>query len=117
MLYHYSVGSQFRFSTGIGPFQLDRGGNDNPTWDHWPTINKLDYAKASESALKYHYSTFGSGSSLASFSSSTLWYGVDSTHVAAYWNAVTGTIWIWFRKMGATLWTGLGLRLDWAKMR
>jgi hypothetical protein len=40
MSYHWDAGIQFRFSTGLGPFQLDRGGYDN--WDLWPTIDKLN---------------------------------------------------------------------------
>ncbi|MDI9399178.1 MAG: hypothetical protein QM433_06495 [Euryarchaeota archaeon] len=92
-MYHWDAGGQFRFSTGLGPFQLDRGGYDN--WDSWPTIDKLNYIKALESVLKQHYNdpSFGSDTRLKDFSDTSKWYGVRPVKVAEYWNEVTGTSW------------------------
>jgi len=102
LFYHIDAGEDFTFSTGIGPFQIDNG-YDN--WDHWPTIDKLNYQMALKSALKFHFNTFGektpSGEkmNLEYFSSKSRWYGVmpnkppNQASVADLWNAVTGTSW------------------------
>lgn len=43
----------FYFSSGIGPFQLDWGGEPD-SWENWPTIEKLNWQRAFESTLKIH---------------------------------------------------------------
>ncbi len=45
---------QFYFSSGIGPFQLTRGGLDH--WENWSTISKLRWEDALQSTLKNHKS-------------------------------------------------------------
>lgn len=112
MLYHWDAGGQFRFSTGIGPFQLDRGGYDS--WDSWPTIDKLNYTKALESVLKQHNNdpSFGSGTSLKDFSDTSKWYGVRPVKVAEYWNEVTGTLWDDYKNERNELdWSGIRDRI------
>ncbi len=42
--------AEFYFSTGIGPFQLDRGNADH--WENWATIDKLNPELALKSTLK-----------------------------------------------------------------
>ncbi|MCK9335369.1 MAG: PEGA domain-containing protein [Candidatus Cloacimonetes bacterium] len=46
--------NKFWFSTGIGPLQIDRGGDSSDNWGYWPTIKKLDYRVALKSALTWH---------------------------------------------------------------
>ena len=89
-----TVDKKFRFSTGIGPFQLDRGGYDE--WGRWPTIDKLDPEKAVESALKFHDKKFAAGTDLEDFADNSPWYAVNPKHrgdPGGHWKAVTGTNW------------------------
>ena len=90
-----AAGSGFSFSTGIGPFQLDRGGGSEH-WGYWSTIDKLDPAQSVESVLRYHYNSFGSGSTLSTFAQNSPWYAVNPTqggNPSGHWNAVTDTSW------------------------
>jgi len=47
----------FRYSTGIGPIQIDRGGYSGKDhtldWSHWSTYEKLNYQLTLRSALRY----------------------------------------------------------------
>jgi hypothetical protein len=91
---HKTLGAAFRFSTGIGSFQLDRGGLDG--WGLWPTIEKLDYVKATVSVLAWHKATFGSGATLEDFAVQSPWFAVNPSqggNPAGHWEAVTGTGW------------------------
>lgn len=95
---HISLGYDFTFSTGIGPFQLDRGGYDN--WEYWPTINKLDPEKALKTVLNQHYNQFPAGSTLQVFSNSSKWVensfkwvGVWPSNVESRWLEITGSEW------------------------
>ena len=107
---HRAVGSDFRFSTGIGPFQLDRGSTEN--WEFWPTIDKLDPEKAVKSVLRLHYNTFGAGADLEYLAENSRWYAVNPNYggdPAGHWNAVTGTNWN-YHKNGKT-------ELDWSNIK
>jgi hypothetical protein len=88
---HRVVGSNFRFSTGIGSFQLDNGGYDN--WQYWPTIRKLNPEEAVKSTLKWHYRTFGADVNLKYFADNSVWNAVKGGNAAGQWEAVTGTSW------------------------
>ncbi|HUT94089.1 MAG TPA: NBR1-Ig-like domain-containing protein, partial [Thermoguttaceae bacterium] len=100
----------FRFSTGIGPFQLDRGGED--AWGYWSTIDKLDPVKAVQTTMKQHQVQFTAGSTLANFSASSRWVGVWPDKVADQWAAVTGTNWDLFKAGKAQLdWNGVKTQL------
>jgi VCBS repeat-containing protein len=104
-----TAGSSFRFSTGIGPFQIDRihypaWGINAPTM---PTIDKLDPEKALMIVLNYHYQKFGAGKSLNDFAQGSDWFAVRDP--AAHWNAVTGTSWD-FHKNGKAY-------LDWNRVK
>jgi len=86
----------FTFSTGIGPFQLDRGGQDG--WGTWPTIRKLDPAQAVCSIMNQHYWQFkeDSGATLQTFADACLWLSVNPSqggNPSSLWYAVTGTTW------------------------
>ena len=91
VFYHSVVGSSFKFSTGIGPFQLDRGGVDK--WGNWSIIDKLDPEKSVKSALKQHYNQFGAGATLNTFSANSKWVAVWPEKIATQWASVTGTNW------------------------
>lgn len=110
---HRVVGSNFRFSTGIGPFQLDRGGGTE-NWGLWPTIDKLDPEKAVKSVLKWHYSysAFGSGADLEDFAQNSPWFAINPSqggNPASHWNAVTGANWISHKNSKA--------ELDWGNVK
>ena len=108
---HRVVGNNFKFSTGIGPFQLDRGGGTE-NWGLWPTIDKLDPEKAVESVLRFHYNTFPTGADLEYFAENSPWFAVNPSQggdPAGHWNAVTGTNWD-FYKNGKTA-------LDWSSIK
>ena len=94
IFYHSNAGSSFRFSTGIGPFQLDRGGGSE-AWDRIPTIKKINPLEGVRSTLRYHYNRFGAGSTLQDFSSGSPWYAVKDgqVNIASRWNSFTGTDW------------------------
>ncbi|HEC91855.1 MAG TPA: hypothetical protein ENI51_02510 [Candidatus Atribacteria bacterium] len=87
VFYHKIVGGKFRFSTGIGPFQLDfHGGN-------WPTIKKLNITKALLDVLIWHYNKFGKDDNLSKFSKESDWNGVKPGRIETRWREVTGTEW------------------------
>ncbi len=90
VFYHKDVDKSFRFSTGIGYFQLDRGGLQ---WDNWPTIEKLNPEKAVESVMKWHYNKFGKKATLDDFSKESAWNAVKPGKVETRWRQVTGTSW------------------------
>ncbi|MBU1941651.1 MAG: hypothetical protein KKC68_07750, partial [Candidatus Thermoplasmatota archaeon] len=83
--------SSFKFSTGIGPFQLDRGGGTE-NWGLWSTIDKLNPDESVKSTMRWHYNHYGNGKTLNDFAINSPWLAVnpDPTN---HWNAVTGTSW------------------------
>jgi len=89
--YHIAGGTGFRFSTGLGPFQLDRYSSEN--WHLWRTGQKLDPQLAVESAARWHRDNRGSGSTLSNFSNNSPWVAVSPDTVSPYWSVVTGTAW------------------------
>lgn len=96
--YKDSTGKWFIFSTGIGPFQIDRIHKPTLGIDarKMPTIDKLDYKKALEIVLKYHYNRFGPRATLGDFAQISEWYAVNPNYngnPSAHWAAVTGTGW------------------------
>jgi hypothetical protein len=101
--------ASFTFSTGIGPFQLDRGGDDN--WGTWPTIDKLNPVKAVETVMQQFEDHFAAGSTLANFADASPWYGVNPNQggdPAANWLAVTGTAWDSYKDGKVLLdWSGI----------
>jgi hypothetical protein len=89
---HKIVGDAFKFSTGIGPFQLDNGGYDH--WENWATIKKLNPEEAVKTVLKWHYLRFPDAhANLQNFADNSAWYGVKYGKASALWGAVTGTSW------------------------
>jgi len=104
---HYALRNDFYFSTGIGPFQIDRGGEESGDlpWHKWPTIDKLDYEKTTETVAKQHHYQFNRECHLENFSdlSRSLnnkfkWVAVNPTYpsgadVDEKWEAITGTTW------------------------
>jgi hypothetical protein len=89
---HRIVGDKFKFSTGIGPFQIDNGGYDH--WETWPTIKKLNPEETVKTVLKWHYLRFPTAhANLQNFSDNSAWYGVKYGKESALWDAVTGTSW------------------------
>lgn len=101
------VGSKFRFSTGIGPFQLDRRSIDE--WGNWATIEKLNPEKSVQSTMKIHYNNdkFGTGTTLEDFARNSRWIAVnpnyDSGDPAGHWFYTTGTSWDTHKNGKATL--------------
>jgi uncharacterized repeat protein (TIGR03803 family) len=84
----------FTFSTGIGPFQLDRGGYDG--WNTWPTEKKLDAAQAVQTVMNQWHTQFPSaGTTLQTFANNSEWYSVKPGYgnVSSLWLEVTGTVW------------------------
>lgn len=103
---HVRQGRDFRFCTGVGPFQIDNGGSPGhrpagghgvvdfepteawaslipptdyfSTWCNWPTIKKLDPVSALETTMTWHFRMFGSGSQLKDFSERSAWFAVKS---------------------------------------
>ncbi|HOV33443.1 MAG TPA: hypothetical protein PLX23_08785, partial [Candidatus Hydrogenedens sp.] len=90
VFYHISAGSSFKFSTGIGPFQIDNGQIDN--WHLWPTIQKLNPVETVKTTAKWHQINRGIGSTLKDFSNNSAWYAVQN-NPSGHWTAVTGTSW------------------------
>ncbi len=98
-----SYRNKFKFSTGLGYFQLDNSGlspscSDRPTagnnWSWWSTIAKLYPPCAVVSVLDWHYQTFGAQRyTLGDFWSiaSRTWYALRN--VSQHWLNVTGTFW------------------------
>ena len=101
---HRSLGYDFTFSTGIGPFQIDNGGDYGGTpWEEWSTIDKLDPKKTLEAVMKQHHEQFQGESNLLNFSqnsryleNSFKWYGVDQDpdgDIESKWETITGSKW------------------------
>lgn len=98
---HQDLGDSFQFSTGIGPMQLDRGGD--PEWHTWPTIEKLDYKKALESTLVVHHDKMESITSLDNMRSQmkNTWFAYYLSdewspprgHWEDTWSDITGLNW------------------------
>jgi hypothetical protein len=98
---HQDLDDRFRFSTGIGPMQLDRGGE--PRWHEWPTIEKLDYKKALESTLAVHHDKMENITSLDNMRSQmkNTWFAYYLSgewspprgHWEDTWSDVTGLGW------------------------
>ena len=86
---HKTKGSEFRFSTGIGPFQLD------VHLQYSPTIDKLDPEKSLVDVLSWHNSNLGNGATLSVFAqkAGAQWLAVGPSFAGAHWEAVTGTEW------------------------
>lgn len=99
LYYHRDLGNAFTFSTGLGPFQLDRVSQANPelpdNWSYWPTIKKLDPNFSVESVLRVHRDLFPSGATLNDFASQSPWIGVKLSNPAlpGKWQDVTDTQW------------------------
>lgn len=102
VFYHeFFLDDRFYFSTGIGPFQIDNGGDyEVKPWERWPTIDKLDPEKALKAVLKQHYNQFSAGSTLQVFSNrsrwvedSFKWVGVWPSNVESAWLEITGSEW------------------------
>jgi hypothetical protein len=94
-VFNHRANSTFRFSTGIGPFQLDRGGGIE-NWGVWPTIDKLNPEKAVRSVMKWHYNLAMTGVTLDKFARNSPWYAVNPNkggNPSSHWKAVTGTDW------------------------
>jgi hypothetical protein len=91
--------ASFRFSTGLGPFQLDNGGGGGgQNWTRMTTIDKLTPSVSVKSALEWHYNRFtAAGTRLIDFANSSVWFAVKttagSTKPANHWKAVTDTAW------------------------
>ena len=101
---HVDAGGDFRFSTGIGAFQLDRGGSQGDASESWgtmPTIDKLDPEKSLFSALRWHRDRFGdsdtwTGATLADFSQYSAWCAVQPSNEDNFtttWNTISGHTW------------------------
>ena len=97
---HVNAGEDFPFSTGIGTFQLDRGGNQgnaNENWGILPTIEKLDPELSLISALRWHQDRFiWVDVNLADFSEYSAWYAVqpaNEENFALTWKDITGYEW------------------------
>ena len=95
----------FRFSTGLGPFQLDRGSTEN--WHLWTSIAKLDPQQAVVSVARWHRDNRGAGSTLSTFANASPWVAVRNP--SSFWTAVTGTSWASQR--------GGNTPLDWATIK
>ena len=107
---HNTTGEYFAFSTGIGPFQLDRGGHDG--WDTWPTIRKLDRAQAVQSAMNQWSNQFpNAGTTLEDFVGGSAWDAViTDAKASAAWSTVTGiTSW--------SQYSGGNVSLDWSTIK
>lgn len=92
---HEVVGGGFYFSTGIGPFQLDRGQPDE--YDKWPTIKKLNPFDAVESVVRWHTNQIPRRAVdpclfPTCFPSIVggVWHGVNPPNHSNHWKAVTG---------------------------
>jgi len=115
---HTSV-SEFVFSTGVGPMQVDRGKAEilGKGWENWSTIEKLDWKSSLESSLSVIYYTLdkkhneGELHSIEDMRNATkntwfgyhteaegnlgLWVPLDKNLESTQgdWYAVTGTTW------------------------
>ena len=98
LFYHqYGGYPPFTFSTGIGPFQLDRFSTEN--WQNWRTIDKLDPEQAVLSVLNWHkQNRWNSDLTLANFaaepplgSNPWPWCALDTpSERRTWWGQVTG---------------------------
>ena len=99
MFYHWDVGVNFPFCTGIGAFQLDRGGAGGAeNWSGMPTIKKIDPLESLLSTLRWHKGRFPAGATVGNFSAHSVWFAVkDSTRDDAdfrrHWELTTGYDW------------------------
>lgn len=94
--YHITVGDKFPFSTGVGIFQLDRGGESgNENWSIMPTVEKLDPEKSLLSVLCWHKNRFNNSATLADFRAGTwsIWYGVRNELFEEHWKLTTEKSW------------------------
>jgi hypothetical protein len=107
--------SSFSFSTGIGYFQLDRGGpSTTPSggwswspipsqtislhrlWGNWPTLAKADPYISAQIVAYYHYETFTRRRyTLYDFWNvmRSVWFALAGTSINNFWRQVTGTEW------------------------
>jgi hypothetical protein len=102
-----TVRGKFPFSTGIGAFQLDRGGEDGgENWGAMSTIEKLNPETSLESVLKWHFNRFNPKTiqgqrcrgkeirgdiTLEVFQLCTKWFAVDTDQeVTTDWDRITG---------------------------
>ncbi len=112
---HETVGRKFHFSTGLGPFQLDRGQGDvllpeMAGYCTWSTLEKLQVEKALESILRWHWKQFsGKETTLKQVAEEVgrRWFAVECNQVKLArtgtvqaglqenWEAVTGVGWSW----------------------
>jgi hypothetical protein len=97
---HRHAGECFYFSTGLGYFQIDRGGQycnnqqGSEEWEKWSTLAKLDITLAVSSVMRWHYNSFGNGATLRDFLNCSRWFALDSEEEASrLWWQVTGTSW------------------------
>lgn len=89
--YRHASGQNFYFSTGLGAFQLDRGGNG---WSTMPSIDKLDPEKSLESTLTYFYNKYTGTEDLSNFQKTSVWFAVDTDEeVKPMWQTMTGHTW------------------------
>jgi len=96
---HIDVGYDFPFSTGIGAFQLDRGGDQGDATENWgtmPTIVKMDPVESLLSTLRWHRDRFdGPKYTLADFSQYSAWLAVHPSQSGfkLTWKEITGEDW------------------------
>jgi len=96
---HWDVGVDFPFCTGIGAFQLDRGGEEGgEDWSGMPTIEKIDPVESLLSTLRWHKERFGEGATLADFAADSVWFAVkdgkrDDEDFRWHWELTTGCDW------------------------
>lgn len=101
---HKDLGENFIFSTGIGPFQLDYGGEGGGVnWTNMTTLNKTDPEKSLRSVLRWHNVYFGSEWELSSpptlfdFYTYSAWHGpsrlMGSGDFKPLWNNITDSDW------------------------
>ena len=97
--YHREKGEEFPFCTGIGAFQLDRGGSIYPPlqWGIMPTIQKIGPWMSLISVFRWHQERFrGEKDTLATFSENSAWVAVQPINepiFASTWEAITGYTW------------------------
>lgn len=94
---HKKAGGSFRFSTGIGAFQLDHGGtqgNAKEEWGKMPTIEKIDPEQSLLSVLRWHKDRFKAGATLDVFSKKSAWCAVwTKKPFKTDWRKMTGCTW------------------------
>ena len=103
IFYHAVLGSAFKFSTGLGPFQLDNDQSPE-NWQNWPTIDKLTLSLSVQSILRWHQDhRTAAGSTLADFAANSPWVAVRTPSTPTQWAAVTGTSWDTYKNGNVTL--------------